>query len=214
MTAAHLAPITSRPAIAFEGMRRIAVGPLADVARAVKVAELRGFAGALFIFDASTSQPIELDLRGSIADVLERLKQSDAAAQLIAESALESDETSRGPGRPRLGVIGREVTLLPRHWEWLASQPGGASAALRRLVDQARVTFADRDRLRAAQESAYRFLSAMLSGNEDFDEAARAFFADDRERFRSITAAWPADARDHAWALADAAFTERERPSA
>lgn len=214
MTSAKLATVTNRPAIAFEGVRRIATGPLADVARAVKIAELRGFAGALFIFDAITSQPIELDLRGSIADVLERLKQSDAAAQLIAESAEGSDESTRGPGRPRLGVIGREVTLLPRHWEWLSSQPGGASAALRRLVDQARVTFADRDRVRVAQESTYRFLSAMLSGHEEFDEAARAFFGNDRARFRTITAGWPADARDHAWALAEAAFTTREEPSA
>lgn len=197
---------STRAVVAFEGMRRIAQGPLTDVARAVKVAELRGFIGALFIFDAHTSHPIELDLRGSIADVLERLRQSDAAAQLIAESALVADEGNRGPGRPRLGVIGREVTLLPRHWEWLASQPGGASAAIRRLVDQARVQFADRDRARAAQESAYRFLSAMLSGHADFDEAARAFFANDRERFRALTREWPGDARDHAWALADAAF--------
>jgi hypothetical protein len=124
----------------------------------------------------------------------------------LVEGGPAADGT-RGPGRPRLGVIGREVTLLPRHWEWLGAQPGGASAALRRLVDQARTGNAARDRVRLAQERCYRFLVATLGGAYDFEEATRALFAGDRKGFVQLSEQWPADARDHARKLADAAFS-------
>ena len=116
-------------------------------------------------------------------------------------------DESRGPGRPHLGVIGREVTLLPRHWDWLAAQPGGASAALRRLVDQARTANAGRDKRRRAQEYAYRFLSATLGDAVGFEEATWALFADDRSKFDAFSGAWPSALRDHARRLAAAAFT-------
>ena len=117
-------------------------------------------------------------------------------------------DAPRGPGRPRLGVVAREVTLLPRHWEWLNGQPGGASVALRRLVEDARRLRAGADRKRRSQEVAYRFISAMAGDRPGFEEATRALFASDRTRFTAHTSAWPVDVRRHARALADRAFDE------
>ena len=122
-----------------------------------------------------------------------------------AEEPAPSD--SRRPGRPRLGVVAREVTLLPRHWEWLAAQPGGASVALRKLVEHARLSGQDRGRRRRAQESCYRFLSAMAGNEANFEEATRALFAGRRARFDELVEPWPKDVRDHARRLA-AACTE------
>lgn len=181
---------------AFQGVRRIASGPLAEVALAAKRAADAG--EAVLVFDDATSRPVELDLRGSEADVLTRLPAP-------AEAGAEAD-APRGPGRPKLGVVAREVTLLPRHWDWLAGQPGGASVTLRRLVEEARRAGEGRDRLRQAQEAAYRFMAAMAGDRPGFEEAARALFAPDRDRFAALTEAWPADIRDHARRLAAAVF--------
>ena len=92
--------------------------------------------------------------------------------------------------------------MLPRHWEWLNVQPGGASVALRKLVDEARRTSGDRDRQRAARDAAYHFMSAMAGNLPHFEEASRALFADDRRRFVGQIAGWPADIRDHIVKLA------------
>ena len=108
----------------------------------------------------------------------------------------------RGRGRPKLGVVAREVTLLPRHWQWLNAQPGGASVALRKLVDAARREHAAGDLRRAAQERAYRFLSAMGGDRPGFEEATRALFARDSAAFEARIAAWPDDVREHATMLA------------
>ena len=114
----------------------------------------------------------------------------------------------RGPGRPKLGVVPREVTLLPRHWEWLGAQPGGASVALRKLVEQARRSSGGEDRIRLARESAYRFLTAIAGNLGGFEEALRALFAGERARFEAETVAWPGGVRDYALGLADASWVE------
>jgi hypothetical protein len=206
----------SRSYVAFLGDRLIADGDAATVARAARRAASRKDDGALLVFDAVTSEPLELDLRGSEAEVIARLRtgapDAGGAASASADAGApdaDDDETTRGPGRPRLGVVGREVTLLPRHWEWLGAQPGGASAALRRLVDSARTTNAGRDRRRRAQEHAYRFLVAMLGNAPDFEEATRALFAGDHDRFTALTEGWPTDPRDHARRLAAPALTAK-----
>ena len=98
--------------------------------------------------------------------------------------------------------MAREVTLLPRHWEWLSAQPGGASVALRKLVEHARIAGQGSDRKRRAQESCYRFLSAMAGNEANFEEATRALFAGRRARFDEMTEPWPKDVRDHARRLA------------
>jgi len=123
---------------------------------------------------------------------------------LLTKTAQPQPRT--GPGRPRLGVVAREVTLLPRHWRWLSVQPGGASVALRKLVEDARRAHAGSDRQRDAQEAAYRFMSAMAGDAHGFEEAARALFAVDEKHFEEHIADWPQDVREHAQMLAVGVF--------
>lgn len=192
--------------VAFEGDRRIASGDLREVARAAKETLDRRDDASVLIFDRESSGPIDLDFRGSVEDVLARLPKT---AEAPLQTADASTPGPRGPGRPKLGVVAREVTLLPRHWEWLAQQNGGASVALRKLVEEARRANRDKDRIRHAQDAAYRFIAAMGENKPHYEEAARALFAGDAERFKTWTESWPADVRDHARRLAAAAF-ERE----
>jgi hypothetical protein len=175
---------------AFAGNRRVAAGPVAAVARAVKAALDAGEPAAVLIFDDATSRPVEIDFRGNADEVLARLDSPPA----------------RGPGRPRLGVVPREVTLLPRQWEWLNAQPGGASVALRKLVDEARRGNEDKERARLAQEAAYRFVTALAGNEMGYEEAVRELFAGNRSGFEARTQGWPPDVRDHARKLASPAF--------
>jgi hypothetical protein len=177
---------------AFEGQRRLAAGPLHEVALAVGRAEQRN-AERVAIFSDATGRAIDLDLRGFDDEIVARLPPAPA---------LEEAAPPRGRGRPKLGVIAREVTLLPRHWEWLNGQPGGASVTLRKLVEAARRTNGDKDRSRIARDAAYHFMSAMAGDLPGFEEASRALFADERRRFASLIAAWPDDIRDHILRLA------------
>jgi uncharacterized protein len=186
--------------IAFEGDRRIAAGELRDVARAAKEVLDRRKDAPILVFDRVTSGPVEIDFRGTVADIQARLPE---AAGTVADAG---PPAPRGPGRPKLGVVAREVTLLPRHWEWLTQQRGGASVALRKLVDAARRTAEDGDRIRRAQEAAYRFMSAMGGNKPHYEDAIRALFANDAARFEKLIAAWPADVRDHTHILAQRAF--------
>lgn len=183
---------------AFEGPRRLITGPLADVALAVK--RVGPAPAPIAIFNDRTGQAVDLDLRGSDAEILARLPQ-DTTSERPTEPPT-SEPRGRGRGRPKLGVVAREVTLLPRHWEWLNAQSGGASVALRKLVDEARRASGDKDRIREAREAAYHFLSAAAGDRPHFEEASRALFADDRHRFVTLIADWPADIRDHAVTLA------------
>jgi hypothetical protein len=182
---------------AFEGERRLVSGPLAEVALAVKRAERHG-SDPIAIFSDETGRAIDLDLRGDDDEVLARLTGSPSANPTQDASPSEP----RGRGRPKLGVVAREVTLLPRHWEWLNARPGGASVAIRKLVEEARRASGDRDRQRAARDAAYHFMSAMAGNMTNFEEASRALFADDRRRFVGHIADWPVDIRDHVVALA------------
>jgi hypothetical protein len=181
---------------AFEGQRRLASGPLAEIALTIKAAT-RPLADPIAIFSDETGRAIDLDLRGNNADVLARLANSGAASP---EEPAPGEP--RGRGRPKLGVVAREVTLLPRHWEWLNAQPGGASVALRKLVEAARRANGDADRSRAARDAAYHFMSAMAGNLRNFEEASRALFADDRRRFAGLIASWPPDIRNHVVKLA------------
>ena len=181
---------------AFEGQRRLVSGPLNEVALAVRRAEQRA-ADSVAIFSDATGRAIDLDLRGSDDEIVARLPVAPGpAAPEVAPIE------PRGRGRPKLGVVAREVTLLPRHWEWLNAQPGGASVSLRKLVEAARRANGDKDRSRAARDAAYHFMSAMAGNLSHFEEASRALFADQRRQFASLIAAWPEDIRDHIVRLA------------
>jgi len=194
--------------IAFEGVRRIAAGSLVEVALAAKQVADRDVTAAILVFNAESSRPVEIDLRGTLDDVRNRLME-DARTGVDTEAKPEAEPDKRRPrrpGRPKLGVVGREVTLLPRHWDWLNGQPGGASVALRKLVEQARRDSDGPDRRRAARDSCYRFMSAIGGDLPNFEEASRALFAGNRDRFDEMVDFWPADIRDHVHALAKSAF--------
>jgi hypothetical protein len=184
----------SRPCTAFEGDRLLASGPLIEVALAAKNAIERGGENPVLVFEDATGAVVDLDLRGSKADITARLAQPAATAA--------PDSEPRRRGRPKLGVVAREITLLPRHWEWLAAQPGGASVTLRRLIDEARRSGGDKQLKRGSQEVAYRFMAALAGNLPGFEEAIRALFADDRSRFARLVAGWPNDVRAYATRLA------------
>ncbi len=195
---------------AFKDHRSVASGDLMQVARKVKEIIDQDEHASILIFEDVTSELVEVDFRGTMEEVLERLEKSTAGMEPVKSSSGIDQRSQRGPGRPRLGVVSREVTLLPRHWEWLNSQPGGASVALRRLVEEARRVNSTKDRVRHSQETAYRFMSAMAGNFPGFEEATRALFAGNSERFNSLMASWSIDIRDHARKLAEAAFQKRE----
>ncbi|MDZ4740306.1 MAG: DUF2239 family protein [Alphaproteobacteria bacterium] len=179
---------------AFEGPRVLARGPLRDIALTLNGRDSTSASNQVLIFDDSSGQPIDIDTRGTAADILQRLNQHP-----LAESGTI---VRRAPGRPKLGVVAREVTLLPRHWEWLSAQSGGASVALRKLVDEARRTNQTKDHVRSAHEATYRFMSSIAGNLPDYEEALRALFANDLDRFSELVSTWPHDIRDYALKLA------------
>ena len=190
--------------IAFDGDRRIASGELQEVARAAKQSLEQHKDASILIFDGITSGPVDLDFRGTLDDVLGRLPVVHAATH-----PEPGPPASRGPGRPKLGVVAREVTLLPRHWEWLGQQAGGASVAIRKLVEEARRNGDGQLQIRQAREAAYRFMSAMAGNQPHFEEATRALFAPDPGQFATWIAGWPADIRDHVKNLAERSFDSK-----
>jgi len=194
---------------AFDGHRRIASGELPDVAIAVRRAHDARAAGPVLIYDDTTGHVVEADVRGTDAEIRARLTPADSAGEphTPAQSA-EETPPPRGRGRPKLGVVSREVTLLPRHWEWLTQQSGGASVALRKLVDQARHADMGATQQRQRQEATYRFMASIGGNLPGFEEATRALFAHDPARFMQHTAAWPRDVREYATHMAFGARTD------
>lgn len=183
----------------FMGHRRIASGPmLVNVLAVKKVLESR-VNDPVLIFDDVTGRFVDVNTQGTDEELAQRYAPVD-----VSEAEVEQieEEAPRGRGRPKLGVVPREVTLLPRHWDWLATQPGGASVALRKLVEEARRASAAKDQRRQAQERTYNFMTAIGGDLPGFEEAMRALFADELERFKSLLAAWPDDVREHAIKLA------------
>jgi len=192
---------------AFDGVRKLSSGTAGDVALAVKQAFARDAGSPILIFDDATGRQIDFDLRGTDAEIRDRYLSP------AEKPAAEEEEQGRSAGRPKLGVVAREVTLLPRHWDWLNAQSGGASATLRKLVDAARAGQADADRMRLARESADGFMRVMAGDLPGYEEAARALYAGDKDRFETEIAPWPDDIRSHARELAAAGFAEALTPS-
>ena len=178
--------------IVFAAFERIAQGSTAEV-----LAQLHGRKDdtPYLVFDEQTGEQRDFDVHGR------------AGAVVPSASAEAPDETPRGVGRPKLGVVAREVTLLPRHWDWLNRQPGGASVALRRLVQEASRVNADRDAVRASREATYRFMTAIAGALPGFEEATRALFAGERDRFKGLIESWPPDLRTHLHTLSAAGWS-------
>lgn len=156
-----------------------------------------GGANNVFIFDDLTGKTVDLDFHGSLEEVLAR------AAQYYGED--DSSEKRTGPGRPKLGVTSREVSLLPRHWDWLNAQPGGASSALRKLVDEARKKNASKDNARMVHDAAAKFMFTMAGDCPGFEEASRQYYRGDYQSFWTIIEenAWPADIKGHLRKMVD-----------
>lgn len=180
--------LASNTITAFSGFRRIAGGTKSEVLAQLRQ---RPDATSVLLFDDSTGAQLDLDLR----------------EEAVPAKPEAHDEAPRTVGRPKLGVVAREVTLLPRHWDWLGRQPGGASVALRRLVDDARRVHADRDTVRAAREATYRFMTAIAGDLPGFEEATRALFAGEREHFDALLAPWPEDITAHLQKLSAAGWS-------
>lgn len=197
--------------IAFSQGKRVASGTPREVAAEVKRLADAQTTDNVLVFDAKTSLVVDIDLRGTLSAVLKRLPATHEHGS--APEAVSPVSAGPTAGRPRLGVTAREVTLLPRHWQWLASQPGGASVALRKLVEQALRCNKEADRLRLAKEATYRFMNVMAGDSPGFEEATRALFADDLGRLRSLVSKWPRDVRNHVLALADATSAESAEPA-
>lgn len=176
---------------ALQAQRRLATGPLHEVAVAVLRAQLAQPAAHPLVFSHGSGRCVDLDLRGG--------EEAVAARYSVAAPA----SAPRGRGRPKLGVVAREVTLLPEHWDWLAAQPGGASVALRKLVHEARRSGGHRERTRQAQERAYHAMSTLAGDLAGFEEASRALFAGDHERLRAQMTSWPEDVQAFVLQLAE-----------
>lgn len=167
---------------AFAGTRLVAAGPLRDVLPVLKRRFDADRGDAVLVFDDATGRQVDFDLRGSLDDVLERAEPN----------------APRGPGRPRLGVTSREVTLLPAHWAWLERQPGGISGTLRRLVKRAIEANPGKEHARQVRAALSGVLSALAGDRPNYEEACRALFAGDTARFEALIQRWPKDIRDHA----------------
>jgi uncharacterized protein len=188
--------------LAFNGYQRIGKGSLEEVRLAVRAAvgdAANASTTTPWIFNAQTGEPIDIDLD---TPVLVAHPTDDVSPLPLATAK---------PGRPKLGVEAHEVTLLPRHWEWLKSQQGGASVALRKLVDTARKSSQHTDNARLAQAALYRFVSAIAGNLAGFEEASRAMFANDRARFFQLISSWPHDVHEHIAVMAENAFLDAKK---
>lgn len=197
--------LLSNPCTAFQGNEILIAGTRLEVALATKRAVANDPATQVLVFDDATGRIVDLDLRGSDAEIAERLSVSPASRpgrfRPPVDASAEKTAETRGRGRPKLGVVSREVTLLPRHWDWLAAQPGGASATLRRIVDEARRSPSAEARQRAAREAAYNVMQAIAGDLAGYEDALRALFAGDKPEFEHHTADWPADIRSYTMRL-------------
>lgn len=180
-----------RPVVAFAGQRLIVRGPVGETLGAIHAAA--GAGEGPLVFDLADGRAVDLDLRGDL---------EAARARLAPAAAVEK----RGPGRPKLGVTAKEVTLLPRHWDWLAAQSGGASVALRKLIEAQMKAGEGPERARRAKERAYRFMTAMAGDLPGYEEATRMLFAGDWTAFDAAVEGWPEGVRETAREMAEGAW--------
>lgn len=188
---------------AFAGPHKVASGTLHALAQTLKELVTRDPDAQILIFDDTSGSQVDLNLHGSLAEVLQRLPRAAAPAPQD-----DAPAPARTAGRPKLGVVAREITLLPRHWEWLATQPGGASVALRKLVEQAQRGNKAHDEQRQAREAAYKVMSALAGDAAGFEEASRALFAGRQQAFLENVRDWPADVREHVLRLAQRGLSD------
>lgn len=187
------------PITAFQGEAKLASGLAWDVALVVRGAIAADTDDSTFLcFDDHSGAFVDLDLSGTDADIIARLKPATIPPE---------PKTKIRPGRPKLGVISKEVTLLPRHWDWLGQQSGGASATLRKLVEAAKKADTGPQRARQAKAAADIFMRAMLGEEPGYENATRALYRGEKTHFCALIKDWPSDLKDHVLKLAEPAFT-------
>lgn len=173
----------------FSGHTIVATGDLTTVVTEAKLRLVEGDKERLAIFDNQTGRSVDMDYSGSLEEVVSRVHEHP-----LLQSGPDADAEKRtGPGRPKIGVVSREVSLLPRHWDWLNDQPNGASGTLRMLVEEARKKNAVKDEARHLRDALHKFMWDIAGDFPNFEEATRAFFAKDFDTFRAMIADWPVD---------------------
>jgi hypothetical protein len=174
---------------AFAAHQRVTSGTLGKVLPEAKALLDSGKYETLLFFEDSTGKQVDFDFRGTSEEVVARAVPA----------------ASHGPGRPRLGVVSREISLLPRHWEWLEQQPSGISAAIRRLVEEARKHEPETEKARLAIEATSRVMTALAGDRRGYEEATRALFQRDRPRFDALIDRWPVAIKTYLrWLIRDA----------
>lgn len=182
---------------AFQNNNMLTSGQPWEVAIALKAAMKVDRESEFLCFDDSKGSFIDLNLSGSYEDIIERYKPAEPTSQKNKHSKA---------GRPSLGVISKEITLLPRHWEWLAQQESSASATLRKLVETAIKSNSQEELVRQAKATTDRFMISMLGDEINYENAARALYRGDKVQFRDLTRRWPADLRHHVMRLSAPVF--------
>lgn len=178
---------------AFQQQRLIARGSLSELLQQIQAAPVGN--EPIFIFNDQNGKRLDIHAHGDETSAI-------AAYPELAERQTEAATAVKTRGRPKLGVSAKEVTLLPRHWEWLATQPGGASATLRRLIEQAKKASEPADNKRRRHESAYQFMHELAGDLPEYETCLRALFADDETAFTAAMEGWPQDIRRYAAQLA------------
>ena len=163
------------PVTAFLKQEKIAHGSVAEVAAVLRALAPPRRSSDLLAFDDESGRQVDIDLRP------------------------DAEAAPPRRGRPALGVEAKEVTLLPRHWRWLANQRGGASATLRKLVEaEIRKGKGPRDH----HDAAYRFLSVMAGHLPKFEDVVRELYLGNKVGYDHFSHGWPEAIRDHGRALA------------
>lgn len=183
---------------AFEDHKILSQGSLEDVVSKVKKRFEKSPASQIVIYSDATGKSMDFNFQGTEKEVLKRLE--------VYTTPQSATAVSSGPGRPKLGVISREVSLLPKHWEWLATQSGGASNTLRKLVEESMKKTSGVNTVKMAQERTYKFMSVEAGDLENYEEALRALYRKDKERFSNEIKTWPRDVQKHIIELSKAVF--------
>ncbi len=181
---------------AFDGHQLLFKGAFSEVVLKIKKRIGKDSNSSILIFSDATGKTMDFNFQGTEKDILKRLE----------VFVTEKSQPLEGPGRPRLGVVSREISLLPRHWEWLASQPGGASATLRKFVDAEMRKSSDGPSVQQAQERAYKFMNVMAGDLEGYEDALRALYRKDKKQFTASIKNWAPDVKTYVVELASPVF--------
>ena len=185
---------------AFDGSVLLFRGGLKEVVLNIKEHLGRSENSSVLIFSDLTGKTMDFSFHGSKQDILKRLEKY---------TFTEEPKEPSGPGRPKLGVVSREISLLPRHWEWLATQSGGASATIRLLVEEARKKSSNISSIKQMQERAYQIMSVLAGDLQGYEEALRALYKKDSKVFFTHVKRWPIDIQKYLNEITKPVFEEK-----